>query len=161
MRRTAGRVGRPAVPTTRPGQRAGHGRGGSLREAVAQAEGTFVHALEARDARTAVAALLDLDSAIEGRLRRGEDSPDLDSARATFRALLVRLGESAATGVRDPREALDPFVEALLELRARARASRDWESADLIRDRLAAAGVEVRDEGEGSTWLLEEPVRQS
>jgi hypothetical protein len=130
--------------------------GTGLRDSVAHQEGAFVHALEARDARVAVATLLDLDSVIEGRLRRGEDSPDLDSARATFRALLVRLGESAATGVRDPRETLDPFVEALLELRARARASRDWESADLIRDRLAAAGVEVRDRGDGSTWLLEE-----
>ncbi len=159
---TDGWTGRPAgSPDDAAGAAGATVEAGSLREAVAQAEGTFVDALEARDARTAVAALLDLDSAIEGRLRRGEDSPELDSARATFRALLVRLGESAATGVRDPREALDPFVGALLELRARARASRDWESADLIRDRLAAAGVEVRDEGEGSTWLLEEPVRQS
>jgi hypothetical protein len=131
----------------------------ALKDAVSDHEGAFVQALEARDARTAVAALLELDTAIEGRLRLGEDSPDLDSARATFRALLVRLGESAAVGVRDPREAVDPFVETLLELRSRARANRDWESADLIRDRLAAAGVEVRDDGVGSTWILEEPAR--
>jgi len=131
----------------------------ALKDEVSDHEGAFVHALEARDARTAVAALLELDTAIEGRLRRGEDSPDLDSARATFRALLVRLGESAAVGVRDPREAVDPFVETLLELRRRARANRDWESADLIRDRLAAAGVEVRDEADGSVWTLEESAR--
>jgi hypothetical protein len=155
----AGWAGRPAASPddAAEGVRT-QDEGGGLRDTVAHQEGAFVDAIEARDARSAVAALLDLDSAIEGRLRRGEDSPDLDSARATFRALLVRLGESAATGVRDPRETLDPFVEALLELRARARASRDWESADLIRDRLAAAGVEVRDEGDGSTWLIEEPA---
>ena len=32
--------------------------------------------------------------------------------------------------------------------------ARDWASADLIRDRLVAAGVEVRDDGDGSTWTL-------
>ena len=52
--------------------------------------------------------------AIEARLRAGEDSPDLDNASATFRALIVRLGEAAAGGV-DPRATVDPFVEALLD----------------------------------------------
>ena len=99
------------------------------------------------DTRAAVAALLDLDSAISARVRRGEDSPDLDNARATFRALIARLGEAAGSAARDPRATLEPFVEALLELRARARDARDWATADLVRDRLAAAGVEVRDDG--------------
>ena len=63
-------------------------------------------ALGHRDSRAAVAALLDLDSAIEARIRAGEDSPDLDNARSTFRALIARLGEAAATGgdaIRDRR----------------------------------------------------------
>jgi cysteinyl-tRNA synthetase len=47
-------------------------------------------------------------------------------------------------------------VSALLELRARARAARDWATADLVRDRLAAAGVEVRDGPDGSSWVLAE-----
>jgi cysteinyl-tRNA synthetase len=57
-------------------------------------------------------------------------------------------------GLRDPREAVDPYITALLELRSRARAARDFVSADLIRERLTDAGVEVHD-GEGpSTWEL-------
>lgn len=143
----------------RPGGQAPH-REGSLRDAVSQLEGAFVEALVARDAQAAVATLLDLDSAIEARLRTGEDSPDLDNAGATFRALLVRLGDLAVDGTRDPRAALDPFVETLLELRARARAAHDWGAADLIRDRLAAAGVEVRDDAKGSTWVLRAPADQ-
>jgi len=43
---------------------------------------------------------LDLDSPISGRVRSGEDSPDLDNATATFRALITRLGERAADGPR-------------------------------------------------------------
>jgi hypothetical protein len=127
-----------------------------LRDAMADLEGTFIEALGRGDMRSAVAALLDLDSAISARVRRGEDSPDLDNADATFRALIARLGEQAEVGTRDPRETLAPFVDALLELRARARAARDWATADLVRDRLAAAGVEVRDDVDGSTWVLAE-----
>jgi hypothetical protein len=125
-----------------------------LRDAMAELEGAFIEALGRGDTRAAVGALLDLDSAISARVRAGEDSPDLDNADATFRSLIARLGERAEVGTRDPRETLAPFVAALLELRARARAARDWATADLVRDRLAAAGVEVRDGPDGSTWVL-------
>lgn len=125
-----------------------------LRDAMDDLEGTFIEALGRGDTRTAVGALLDLESAISARVRHGEDSPDLDNAAATFRALIARLGEQAEVGSRDPREAVAPFVEALLELRARARAARDWVTADVVRDRLAAAGVEVRDGPDGSEWVL-------
>jgi cyanophycinase-like exopeptidase len=126
-----------------------------LADAVAQHEGAFAAALGGHDARAAVAALLELDSVIEARLRRGEDSPDLDGSRATFRALLVRLGDAANAGLQDPHEAVEPFISALLELRARARAAHDWKAADLIRERLTAAGIAVRDEGAASTWSFE------
>lgn len=128
-----------------------------LHDEMADLEGAFIAALGHGDSRGAVAALLDLDSAMEARIRAGEDSPDLDSARATFRALIVRLGEAAAVGGADPRSTVDPFVEALLVLRGRARDAHDWETADLIRERLATAGVEVRDGVEGSGWVLAGP----
>jgi len=45
----------------------------------------------------------------------------------------------------------------MLELRrSAARQPRDWPVADLIRDRLNEAGVEVRDGGEGPRWSLEQ-----
>ena len=127
---------------------------GPLRDETAVLEGTFLAALAGGDGRAAVAALLDLDAVIEGRIRHGEDSPDLDNARSTFRSLIVRLGEAPAIGERDPRTVVGPFVEALLVVRARARESRDWATADLVRERLNAAGVEVHDGGDGSTWTL-------
>jgi cysteinyl-tRNA synthetase len=101
-----------------------------------------------------VAALLDLDSAIEARIRAGEDSPDLDNARSTFRSLIARLGEAAVVGWADPRGTVQPFVEVLLAVRGRARDARDWDTADIIRDRLTDAGVEIRDDAEGSAWVL-------
>ena len=93
--------------------------------------------------REAVAALLDLDSAIAARLRQGEDSPDLDSASAMFRSLIVRLGDGAAAGAET--HVIDgELVGGLVEARDTARANRDFATADRIRDRLAAAGIEVR-----------------
>ncbi|WP_423781669.1 CysS/YqeB C-terminal domain-containing protein, partial [Cellulosimicrobium funkei] len=35
-----------------------------------------------------------------------------------------------------------------------ARASRDFATADAIRDRLAAAGVAVEDSADGARWTL-------
>ena len=129
-------------------------RAAPLADEVAQLEGSFVDAIAGRDVGRAVEALLELDSVLEARVRAGEDSLELDNARSVFRSLIARLGEAATEGVRDPREQLDPFVAALLELRARAREARDYGSADLIRDRLTAAGIEVHDAAEGSTWEL-------
>jgi hypothetical protein len=125
-----------------------------LRDEMAGLEGSFIAALGHHDSRGAVAALLDLDAAIDARVRAGEDSPDLDNARSTFRALIARLGEAAGAAGADPRSTVDPFVETLLGLRARARDARDWATADLIRDRLIEAGVEVRDGADGSSWVL-------
>ncbi len=50
--------------------------------------------------------------------------------------------------------ALDVLVRAQLDERAAARAARDWATADAVRDRLVAAGVEVTDGPDGPTWQL-------
>ena len=52
----------------------------------------------------------------------------------------------------DPRAVVGPFVDALLELRARARTARDFATSDRVRERLVAAGVEVRDTSDGVHW---------
>ena len=51
-------------------------------------------------------------------------------------------------------DALDHLVTALLDQRARARAAKDWASADALRNQLAAAGVVVEDSAAGARWHL-------
>ena len=144
-----------ALAGTDDGESAGRRTGEvPLRDEMATLEGTFVEALDRGDVRDAVGSLLDLDTAIAARVRAGEDSPDLDNASATFRSLIVRLGERAGTGTGIPRESADELVRALLAVRETARTNRDYPTADLIRDRLTAAGIEVRDGEDGSTWVL-------
>jgi cysteinyl-tRNA synthetase len=60
----------------------------------------------------------------------------------------------AEEGSGDPADVVRPFVEALLAERVRARASREWTAADAIRDRLVAAGIELHDAPDGTTWEL-------
>ena len=54
------------------------------------------------------------------------------------------------------QRALGALVDAELELRAAARAARDWAAADAVRDRLAAAGVVGEDSPTGVRWSLDE-----
>ncbi|MEN3272235.1 MAG: hypothetical protein V7636_996, partial [Actinomycetota bacterium] len=77
-------------------------------------------------------------------------SDEVGKARLRVRAMIVRLAEA----VVDPTAAVTPFVETLLAVRDGARAAKDFATADLVRDRLVAAGVEVGDAKEGTTWRL-------
>ena len=45
-------------------------------------------------------------------------------------------------------------VELLLEMRAKAKADRDWATSDLIRDRMAQAGFDVKDTKDGVEWKI-------
>ncbi len=62
-----------------------------------------------------------------------------------------------ALGLADARERVtriesDPRIDALVEERERARAGRDFATADRIRDELAAEGVRIEDTPEGPRW---------
>ena len=43
-------------------------------------------------------------------------------------------------------------IEALIEKRANAKAERDFETADAIRNQLAEAGISIQDGADGTTW---------
>jgi len=108
----------------------------------------------ARDGRGAVKAFLELDDLLVEWSRDSLQSDHLDRGRAALRAMVVRLGEAADRGLRDPRTLVGPFVEALLDARRQARTDRRFADADGLRDRLVGAGVEVRDTADGTEWVL-------
>jgi cyanophycinase-like exopeptidase len=126
----------------------------SLRDEADRAREAFEAALGRRDVDGCVAAVLGLEEAIAAWQADTLQSDDADEARRVMRALVVRLGELAEQGAADPAEAVAPFVEALLAVRAGARENKDFATSDLVRDRLVAAGVEVRDTADGTSWTL-------
>jgi hypothetical protein len=121
---------------------------------VREREAAFSEILARRDLKGAVGEVLGLEDQITEWSHDIPAGDAMDRARASLRSLVVELGRVGEAGVRDPREVVGPFVEAMLELRARARAGRRFEEADWIRARLDALGIEVRDSAEGSEWLL-------
>ena len=62
----------------------------------------------------------------------------------------------ASTGADDAalHDAVDSLIGGLLQARADARASKDWATADRIRDQLAHAGIVVDDTAGGVRWSL-------
>jgi hypothetical protein len=115
---------------------------------IGELEATFAAALEAGDGKGAAGALLDAEEELHAWSQYTSD--EVGKARLRVRAMIVRLAEA----VVDPTAAVTPFVETLLTVRDAARAAKDFATADLVRDRLVDAGVEVGDAREGTTWRL-------
>ena len=69
-----------------------------------------------------------------------------------FDILGLKEEKSDNNGARE--EAFGKVVDMVLDLRAKAKADKDWATSDKIRDELAAAGFEVKDTKDGVTWRL-------
>ena len=80
----------------------------------------------------------------------------LEALKQTFRTFALDiLGlRTEVQGNAGREEAFGSAVDMLLELRAKAKAAKDWTTSDQIRDRLAELGFEVKDTRDGATWRL-------
>ncbi|MBJ7608503.1 MAG: hypothetical protein JF887_03600 [Candidatus Dormibacteraeota bacterium] len=113
-----------------------------------------VRGISARDTDATVAAILAVETALHEWSRDTLESDEPDHGRAVLRELVVRLGELARDGAADPRQRLAPMVDALVGMRDQARDTRRFEDADRMRSALLAAGVDIHDTPEGTTWEL-------
>ncbi|MSX78302.1 MAG: hypothetical protein F2738_09725, partial [Actinobacteria bacterium] len=102
------------------------------------AERAFNEAMSTGDAAGAARAVLLLESAIHAWSADTLQGEEMDNAHAALRSMIVRLGDAAVGGLADPRDALDPIMNVLLELRSAVRTDKRYDLSDLIRDRLAA-----------------------
>lgn len=51
-------------------------------------------------------------------------------------------------------EVMEELMALILDIRRTARENRDWSTSDKIRDRLKAAGIEIKDTQEGVEWSM-------
>ena len=127
---------------------------GSLEQSLQQASQEFEEAMKDRNAEGAVRAALALEQAMvdwKADTLQGDVS---DRCRATLRSMMSQLGDAAVSGVRDPREVVSPYIEAMLAVRAIVRAEKRFDLSDIIRDAFASLNIEVRDTPQGAEWSL-------
>lgn len=128
-----------------------------LLDSIRSSEAAFRAARRTGDASAMTAAVLSLEDQLWAWRADTLQSTDMDRGRAALRAMIDELGRVAGSGVRDPAEVVGPYVELALTLRDNARSERRFDEADVVRDRLAALGVEVQDTVDGSSWVLSRP----
>lgn len=82
---------------------------------------------------------------------------DINELKAVFDLFLfdiLGMVDESKAGGNTNYEAFGKAVDLLLEIRAKAKANKDWATSDHIRDELAKAGFEVKDGKDGSEWKL-------
>jgi len=129
----------------------------SLRAEVDRLRSDFDTCMATGNAEGALAAALELEEAIHAWSADTVQGDHVDRARSALRSMLVDLATAAVSGLRDERDVLAPVVDVALQARQRARDGRDFATSDVIRDALAARGIEVRDTPGGQEWELRAP----
>lgn len=150
---TSSATGRTA-PATTPAAQEAEPAETSLGATTDRCLTDFNEAMTNADADQALRAVLALEEAITAWSADTLQSDDADRARSTLRSMITRLGDAAIKGLDDPTIVRAPLVEALLEIRALARSEKRFDLSDLIRDRLDAAEIEVKDTADGAEWSL-------
>lgn len=96
-----------------------------------------------------------INDAVAGDTKLSAD--DIATLRHLFDIFLVNI-----LGIRISENAADSHIEAayegavnlLMDLRASAKAAKDWGTSDLIRDKLAELGFDVKDTKNGVEWSI-------
>lgn len=127
---------------------------GSLEEEIQQRRHEFAEALQQRDADSAVRACLALEQAMHDWSSDTLQSGIMDTAREVLRSMISQLGDAAVSGVKNPRDVVAPYVEAMLQVRATVRAEKRYDLSDVLRDAFVNIGIEVRDTADGVEWNL-------
>ncbi|MDR1069925.1 MAG: cysteine--tRNA ligase [Gracilibacteraceae bacterium] len=130
--------------------------GPSFGEAAAAARRAFTEAMDDDfNSAQAYAALFDLARDINTAVAAGDAHPAaLREAAAALRELAAVLGLVIAPeeAARADGEKFAALMALIIDIRAAARAKKDWPTADMIRDRLKEAGLVIEDTPQGARW---------
>jgi len=83
----------------------------------------------------------------------GEDLEKLQKHFDAFVTDILGLQAEETAGAQN-NEILDGVMQTLLELRQQAKQNKDWGTADLIRNQLAALNIKVTDTKDGTVWEM-------
>ena len=91
-----------------------------------------------------------INSVNDGKLSVSEGS--LERLRELMRTMVFDVLGLVREQDAGDDQVLDALVKEFIQLRAEAKARRDFATSDAIRDKLAAAGILLKDTKEGTTW---------
>lgn len=137
----------PAVGTVSAGEAVER-----LREATAAARPAFIDAMD-NDLNTSVAlaTIFELVRNINVARDAGVQGDVFVAAQTELRTLCGVLGLTLEAGPTQVAGAA-PFIELLIELRAELRKAKQYQLADMVRNRLSDLGVTLEDSAQGTRW---------
>jgi cysteinyl-tRNA synthetase len=83
---------------------------------------------------------------------------DLEELQETMDAFffdVLGLQDTKEEGSASLNKGLDGAMKLIIDLRATARANKDWSTSDKIRDELTAAGIQLKDGADGTSYAVE------
>ena len=91
-----------------------------------------------------------INSAADGKLKLCQ--ADIDELRWVFDTFLFEILGMKDEASSDNTALIDGLMHIILDIRATAKANKDWGTSDKIRDALKEAGVTVKDGKDGATY---------
>ncbi len=136
--------------------------GNAFLDVLTQARQRFVEAMDDDfNAPGGLAMLYDLTREVNTLLNSGQpvSKTVLEAIDATYRelggAVLGIVPEETAVAGTGNAEREEGLIQMLVDLRAQARAERDFGTADRIRARLAELGIALEDRPDGTVWRVD------
>lgn len=103
-----------------------------------------------------IARLFDAVKSIN-QIYYGDDTiteSDLKTLKRVFNLFTVDILGLKNNMSSDSNKAYEKAVDLLLEIRARAKKNKDWETSDKIRNKMSEYGFVIKDTKEGTEWSL-------
>ncbi|PPK93561.1 cysteinyl-tRNA synthetase [Nonlabens xylanidelens] len=83
------------------------------------------------------------------------DLADLQETMNAFFFDVLGLQDAKEEGSASLNKGMDGAMKLIIDLRATARANKDWSTSDKIRDELAAAGISLKDGADGTSYSVD------
>ena len=93
-----------------------------------------------------------INQANDGKMKLSQ--ADIDELRWVFDTFLFEVMGMRDEAASDNTALIDGLMHIILDIRATAKANKDWGTSDKIRDALKDAGVTVKDGKDGATWCI-------
>jgi cysteinyl-tRNA synthetase len=80
---------------------------------------------------------------------------DIELLKSTFEDFFYRVMGLQDDEGKENSQLTDSLMQMILNMRAEAKANKDWPTSDKLRDALAAINVQIKDSKEGTSWTYE------